>query len=237
MKLDILVFSAHPDDAELGCGGTVIQAVAQGRQVGIADLTRGELGTRGSVEIRKSEAAAASQIMGLSVRENLGFRDGFFVNDEAHQLALIQLVRKYRPEIVLAAAPRDRHPDHPRASELIVEACFLSGLLRIETRMEGSVQQPWRPGALYHYVQSLFLTPDFVLDVSEHWQTKMEAIKAYKSQFFNDGEEPETYISNPRFLKMVESRAVELGHSIGVEYGEGFITNRNLGVRNLFDLV
>ncbi|GJM28261.1 MAG: bacillithiol biosynthesis deacetylase BshB1 [Cyclobacteriaceae bacterium] len=237
MKLDILVFSAHPDDAELGCGGTIAKAVASGRQVGIADLTRGELGTRGTVEIREKEAAAARDILGLSVRENLGFRDGFFANDESHRLALIELIRKYQPEIVLAAAPNDRHPDHPRASELIVEACFLSGLLRVETDQAGVSQAPWRPAVLYHYIQSVFLTPDFVVDVSQQWDTKMKAINAYVSQFTNGGADPETYISNPRFLRMVEARAIELGHSIGVNYGEGFITNRNLGVGDLFDLI
>ena len=237
MKLDILVFSAHPDDAELGCGGTVIKAVSQGRQVGVADLTKGELGTRGTVAIREQEAATASDILGLAVRENLAFRDGFFVNDEHHQMDLIRLIRKYQPEIVLAAAPNDRHPDHPRASKLIKESCFLSGLPRIETELAGEVQQSWRPRAVYHYLQSIFLQPDFVVDISGHWEAKMKAVKAYKSQFSNDGEEPETYISNPRFLKMVESRAIELGHSIGVDYGEGFLTNRNLGVKDLFDLL
>ena len=237
MKLDILVFSAHPDDAELGCGGTIVKAVSQGRQIGIADLTKGELGTRGTVEIREQEAAAASDALGLCVRENLGFRDGFFVNDEHHQLGLIRLIRKYKPEIVLAAAPRDRHPDHPRASELIVASCFLSGLPRVETELDGTGQTSWRPKAVYHYLQSIFLQPDFVVDVSAHWEGKMKAVKAYESQFSNGGEDPETYISHPRFLKMIEARAIELGHSIGVDYGEGFLANRNLGVKNLFDLL
>ena len=237
MKLDILVFSAHPDDAELGCGGTIAQAVYRGQKVGIADLTRGELGTRGTVEIRKQEAAESSRILGLSMRENLGFRDGFFMNNEEHQLAMIQLIRKYQPKIVLASAPDDRHPDHPRASELIVESCFLSGLRQIKTDIEGEDLLPWRPLALYHYIQSVFLTPNFIVDVSEHWETKMDAIRAYESQFFNIGEDPETYISNPQFLSMVESRAIELGHSIGVAYGEGFLANRNLGVKDLFDLL
>lgn len=237
MKLDILVLSAHPDDAELGCGGTMIQAVARGQQVGIADLTRGELGTRGTVEIRKNEADKSKEIIGLTIRDNLGFRDGFFINDESHQLAMIQLIRKYQPEIVLGAAPNDRHPDHPRASALIIEACFLSGLSRIETKIDGVVQASWRPKALYHYIQSVFINPDFVVDVSDHWETKMKAVKAYHSQFFGGGDEPETYISNPNFLNMVEARGIELGHSIGVKYGEGFLADRNLGVKDLFDLL
>ena len=237
MKLDILVLSAHPDDAELGCGGTIALAVSQGKKVGIIDLTQGELGTRGTVAIRQQEADKSSEILGLSIRENMGFRDAFFKNDEEHQLALIKKVRKYQPDIILAAAPKDRHPDHPRASELIVEACFLSGLARIETECQQKSQAAWRPQVLYHYIQSVFLSPDFVVDVSEHWPVKIESIQAYQSQFFNHGEGPETYISNPRFLKMVESRGVELGHSIGVNYGEGFIADRNLGVKSLFDLL
>ncbi len=237
MKLDILVFSAHPDDAELGCGGTVAQAVAAGRKVGIVDLTKGELGTRGTVAIREKEAQAASDILGLTVRENLGFRDGFFTDDETHQMALVRVIRKYRPEIVLAAAPDDRHPDHPRAARLIVTSCFLAGLLRVESEDSGNSQDPWRPSVVYHYIQSIFLTPTFVVDVSSSWEVKMKAIKAFTSQFSNEGDDPETYISNPRFLKMVESRAVELGHSIGVDYGEGFIADRNLGVKDLFDLL
>ncbi len=238
MKLDILVLSAHPDDAELGCGGTIIQAAARGQKVGIIDFTRGELGTRGSVPIRDAEAAKAAKIMGASVRENMNFRDGFFTNNEEHQLPLIQKIRKYQPDIVLAAAPRDRHPDHARASELIIDACFLSGLVKITSEENGEPQAPWRPKALYHFIQSILLKPDFVVDVSEYWDTKMEAIKAFQSQFFNDNsEDPETYISNPRFLRMVEARGIELGHSIGANYGEGFLTDRNLGVKDLFDLL
>ena len=237
MKLDILVFSAHPDDAELGCGGTIIQATAGGQKVGVADLTAGELSTKGTVELRAQEAARASEIMGLAVRENMGFRDGFFTNNEQHQKALIQLIRSYQPDIVLAAAPADRHPDHARASQLIVDACFFSGLLKIQTEVDGNIQQPWRPKALYHFIQSIYLKPDFIVDVSHHWSRKMEAIKAFKSQFSNDSPGPETYISNPQFLKMVEARGVEFGHSIGTIYGEGFLTDRNLGVKDLFDLL
>lgn len=238
MKLDILVLSAHPDDAELGCGGTMSQATSRGRQVGVVDFTRGELGSRGTVSIRDQEAEKAAKILGLAVRENMNFKDGFFFSDETHQKALIQVIRRFQPHIVLAAAPRDRHPDHARASQLIVESCFLSGLIKIESAYEGKGQDPWRPKAVYHYIQSIMLKPDFVVDVSEHWSKKIEAIKAFQSQFFNDGsEQPETYISNPRFLKMIDARGVELGHSIGVDYGEGFLTDRNLGVKDLFDLL
>ncbi len=237
MKLDILVISAHPDDAELGCGGTIVQAISMGQKVGMVDLTRGELGTRGTVAIRAQEAANSAEILGLTYRSNMGFRDSFFINDEAHQLALINEIRKHQPEIVLAAAPRDRHPDHPRASDLIVEACFLSGLSRINTEFDGKPQMAWRPNVLYHYIQSILVKPDFVVDVSYCWETKMKSIKAYQSQFFGGGDDPETYISNPRFIKMVEARGIELGHSIGVDYGEGFLTDRNLGVKDLFDLL
>jgi len=236
MKLDILVISAHPDDAELGCGGAIAKATKSGKQVGVVDLTKGELGTNGSVEIRQKEADQAKETLGLAVRENMGFRDGFFVNDEIHQMALIQVIRKYQPEIVLAAATEDRHPDHSRASALIVDACFLSGLLRISTESDGVNQPFWRPRSLYHFIQSNFIQPDFILDVSEHWETKMSAIHSYQSQFFSRADEPDTYISNPRFLKMVEARGIEFGHSIGVEYGEGFLVDRNLGVKDLFDL-
>lgn len=237
MKLDILVFSAHPDDAELGCGGTIVQAVATGKKVGIIDLTKGELGTRGSIAIREKEAQSASEILGLTIRENLGFRDGFFTNDETHQMELIRVIRKYRPDIVLAAAPDDRHPDHPRAAQLIVESCFLAGLIKVISEDSESAQDAWRPSVLYHYIQSIYLTPTFVVDVSSSWETKQKAINAYTSQFSNSGDGPETYISNPRFLRMVEARAIELGHSIGADYGEGFIANRNVGVKHLFDLL
>ena len=237
MKLDILALSAHPDDAELGCGGTLAHAASQGKKVGIYDLTKGELGTRGTVEVRQKEAADASEILGLAVRGNLGFKDAFFANDQTHQLALMKIIRQHQPEIVLAAAPNDRHPDHPRASNLIVEACFMSGLSRIVTKDQDHEQMAWRPKAVYHYIQSVFLTPDFVVDVSDHWETKMQSIRAYESQFFNNDGGPQTYISNPRFLKMVEARGTELGHSIGVDYGEGYLIDRNLGVKDLFDLL
>lgn len=238
MKLDILVLAAHPDDAELGAGGTIARHTAMGKKVGIIDFTRGELGTRGTVETRKHESADAAKIMGISVRENLGLHDGFFQNDPQSQLAVIKCIRKYQPEIVLANAVYDRHIDHGKAANLGYDACFLSGLVKVETSDDnGTKQSPWRPSAVYHYIQSLFVEPDFIVDVTDHWDVKMNAIRAYKTQFFDPkSNEPETYISKPGFLKMVEARAVEFGHAIGTAYGEGFTVRRYPGVKNLFDL-
>lgn len=236
-KLDILVIAAHPDDAELSCSGTIMTHIAQGKTVGIVDLTQGELGTRGTPEIRAQEAAAASEIMGISVRENLKFRDGFFDNDEAHQRQLIKVIRKYKPEIVLGNAIYDRHPDHGKAADLIRQSCFLSGLRMIETFDGEEQQKAWRPKALYHFIQSQYIEPDFVVDVSDVWERKIEAIRAFQSQFFNPGsKEPETYISRPQFLQMIEGRGVEYGNAIGVAYGEGFTKNRMIGLSSLFDL-
>lgn len=239
MKLDILVLAAHPDDAELGCGGTILHHVSLGHKVGVVDFTQGELGTRGTVQTREQEAAASAKILGLSVRENLKLADGFFKNDEAHQRKVIQAIRKYQPEIVLANAVYDRHSDHGRAAELASDACFLSGLAKIETFDEqGIPQKPWRPKVVYHYIQSLFIEPDFVMDVSAHWPKKVEAIKAFKTQFYDpSSSEPQTYISSPDFLRMIESRGVELGHAIGVKYAEGFTVKRYPGVKNLLDLL
>jgi bacillithiol biosynthesis deacetylase BshB1 len=237
MKLDILVLAAHPDDAELGCGGTILKQIASGQKVGIVDFTRGELGTRGTVETREQEAKASAKILGLSVRENLNFKDGFFVNDEAHQKEVIRAIRKYQPDIVLANAIYDRHPDHGKGGELAFQSCFLSGLNKIETEDEGKVQEAWRPKALYHYIQSQLITPDFVVDVSDHWEKKMESILAFKSQFHNpNSKEPETYISSQGFLKMLEARGTELGHAIGARYGEGFTIRRTIGVDLLTDI-
>jgi bacillithiol biosynthesis deacetylase BshB1 len=237
MKLDILVLAAHPDDAELGCGGTILKHVAAGHKVGVVDLTRGELGTRGTVETRAKEAADSAMILGLSVRENLGLPDGFFRNEREHQLEVVKAIRKFQPDIVLGNAVYDRHPDHGRASELIFEACFLSGLQKISTTVDGQEQKPWKPGTLYHYIQSQFIAPDFVVDVTGHWDKKMEAIRAFRTQFYDpNNKEPDTYISSPAFLKLVESRANELGHAIGAKYGEGFTVRRFIGVDSLFDL-
>jgi len=239
MKLDILVLAAHPDDAEISCAGTIARHVALGHKVGIVDLTKGELGTRGTVEIREREAAASAKILGVTARENLGLKDGFFQNDPTHQLAVIRAVRKYQPSIVLANAIYDRHVDHGKGASLAYDACFLSGLVRIETTDEaGNKQQPWRPGAVYHYIQSLYIEPSFIVDISDYWQKKVEAIAAFKSQFFDpSSEEPHTYVSDPGFVKMLEARAIDWGYAIGAKYGEGFTTRRYPGVRSLFDLV
>ena len=239
MKLDILVLGSHPDDAELGCGGTIIKHIKAGLKVGVADLTQGELGTRGTAKTRDQEAADSARLMGLATRVNLGLPDGFFENNEAHQRKVIEAVRTFRPDIVLANAISDRHPDHGRGAELAYSACFLSGLSKVETRdAQGSEQEPWRPKALYHYIQSQIHTPDFVVDISSEWDQKMAAVKAFKTQFFDPAsKEPTTYISTPEFLKLLEARSIEMGHAIGVKYGEGFVARRWLGVRSLTDLI
>lgn len=238
MKLDILVFAAHPDDAELGCGGTIVRHTRRGEKVGIIDFTRGELGTRGTPEIRETEAAESAKILGVSVRENLNLPDGFFQNDPASQLVVVRAIRKYQPRVIVANAIHDRHIDHGKGASLGYDASFLSGLVKIETLDDnGKRQDPWRPDAVYHYVQSHYIKPDFVVDISSEWETKMKAIRAFRSQFFDpQSNEPETYISKPGFLKMVEARAVEYGQGIGSMYGEGFTTRRFIGVDNLFQL-
>jgi N-acetylglucosamine malate deacetylase 1 len=239
MKLDILAFAAHPDDVELGCAGTLIAHIAAGKKAGIVDLTRGELGTRGTPAERLAEAADAASIMGLSVRDNLGFADGFFVNDKEHQLQIVRKVRQYQPEIVLMNALHDRHPDHGRGAALVLEACFLAGLKMIKTSGEdGLEQEAWRPKAMYNFIQDRYITPDFVMDVTPYWEKKMETIRAFRTQFFNpDDNSPNTYISSPEFLDFIESRGREYGHAIGVTYGEGFTAAKKIGVRNLFDLI
>jgi N-acetylglucosamine malate deacetylase 1 len=237
MKLDILAFGAHPDDVELGCSGTIAKEISLGKKVGIIDLTRGELGTRGSVEIRNSESAKASQILGVSVRENLDMRDGFFVNDEAHQLKIIQMIRKYQPEIVLCNAINDRHIDHGKGSKLVSDACFLSGLRMIETFHDGQIQSAWRPKLVYHYIQWKNIEPDFVVDISEFIEVKMQSILAYSSQFYNPNtNEPESPISSKNFLDSVKYRAQDLGRIVGVDYAEGFTVERYLTVNSLSDL-
>ena len=240
MKLDILVFGAHPDDAELGAGGTIAKEVSLGKKVGIIDLTRGELGTRGSAEIRDQEAAKAADILKIAVRENMEFADGFFVNDKKHQMEIIKMVRKYRPDIVLCNAVDDRHIDHAKGSKLVSDACFLSGLTKIDTKMEGEDewQEAWRPKVVYHYIQWKNLTPDFAVDVSGFIEKKTEAILAYSSQFFDpDSDEPETPISSKNFIDSVNYRARDLGRLIGVEYAEGFNVERFVGVDKLDDLI
>ena len=232
MKLDILVIAAHPDDAELGCGGTILKHIAMGKKVGVVDLTRGELGTRGTPETREKEAAESAKILGLSVRENLSLPDGFFKNEKEHQLEVVKAIRKYQPEVILANARYDRHPDHGRGSDLAFEAGFLSGLSKVSTG-----QPLWRPKVMYHYIQSQLLMPDLVVDVSDFWEKKMEAIRAFKTQFFDpNSKEADTYISSPAFMKMVEARGIELGHAIGAKYGEGYTVRRFIGVDSLFDL-
>ncbi len=239
MKLDILAFSSHPDDIELSCAGTLIAQVQAGQKVGIVDLTKGELGTRGTPELRDAEAKAATAIMGLAVRENLGFADGFFQNDRFHQLEVVRVLRQYQPEIVIANATTDRHPDHGRGSILVSEACFLAGLKQLNTTdADGQSQVAWRPKVVYHYIQDRYIQPDFVVDITPFWNIKLEAIKAFKSQFFDpNSTEPNTYISNPDFLNFIEARSREMGHLIGTTYGEGFTKERHIGVRNLFDLI
>ena len=238
LKLDILVLSVHPDDAELGCAGTILKHIAAGKKVGIADLTRGELGTRGSAEIREQEAAAAASILGLSVRENLSIPDGFFQNSPQYQLKVIEAIRKYQPEIIITNAYHDRHPDHGRASELVEASAFLSGLRKVETYLNGELQQAWRPGLVLHFIQDNYIKPDILVDVTEYWDKKIESIRAYGSQFFNPGwqDEPETYISSPDFIQIIEARAREFGKSIHVKYAEGFTSRKILGVDSLFDL-
>lgn len=238
MKLDILVLASHPDDAELGCGGVIARHISFGHRVGIVDFTAGELGTRGTPQTREQEAADSARILGLTARENLGLKDGFFQNDRENQLAVVRAIRKYMPEIVLANAIYDRHPDHGKGANLAYDACFLAGLAKVETLSEGKPQAPWRPKAVYHYIQSQLIQPDFVIDISDFWEKKMEAIRAYKTQFYDPAsKEPDTYISNPGFLKLLASRANEFGHAIGVSYGEGFTVRRVLGAKSLFDFV
>lgn len=238
MKLDILAFGAHPDDVELGCAATLAKEIAAGKKVGIVDLTRGELGTRGSAEIRAQEAAKAAQILGVSVRENLGFRDGFFVNDEKHQLAIIKMIRKYQPDVVLCNAIEDRHIDHNKGSKLVSDACFLSGLRRIETTINSEVQDAWRPKLVYHYIQWQNIEPDFVVDVTGFMEKKLETVMAYSSQFFDpNSTEPISPIATKNFTESIEYRAKDLGRLIFTAYGEGFTVERYVAVNRLSDLI
>jgi bacillithiol biosynthesis deacetylase BshB1 len=238
LKLDILVIAVHPDDAELGCAGTILKHIALGKKVGIVDLTRGELGTRGSAEIRDEEAAAAAKILGLAVRENLELPDAFFQNTKEYQLKVIAAIRKYQPEILITNAYYDRHPDHGRANELVDTSTFLSGLRKIETYSDGKLQEPWRPEILLHFIQDEYIKPDILVDVTENWDKKIESMYAYGSQFFNPDwvDEPQTYISSPDFIQIVEARAREFGKVIQAKYAEGFTSRRILGVDNLFNL-
>ena len=234
MKLDILAIGAHPDDIELGCAATIAKEISLGKKVGVLDLTRGELGTRGSAEIRDQEAAAAAKILGLTIRENLAFADGFFVNDKEHQLEVIKMIRKYQPDIVLCNAIDDRHIDHGKGSKLASDACFLSGLRKISTVLDGEEQKEWRPRQVYHYIQWKNLTPDFVVDVSGFVEKKMEAVQAYGSQFYDpNNKEPVSPITSKNFLDSIRYRAQDLGRLIGAEAGEGFTVERFVAVDNL----
>jgi len=239
MKLDILAIGSHPDDVELGCSGTLIAEIKRGKKAGIIDLTQGELGTRGTIETRYTEAADAAKIIGLSVRENLKMRDGFFRNDEEHQLKVVKTLRKYQPEIVIANILEDRHPDHGRGGWLVYDACFFSGLRQVKTTGDdGQEQERWRPKMLLHYIQDRFYEPGVIVDVSHVWEQRMEAIKAYRTQFLTDGSsDPQTYISSPDFMESLTARARSLGKRIGVKYAEGFVSKKSIGIRSLDALV
>ena len=238
MKLDILAFGSHPDDVELGAAATIAKEISLGKKVGIIDLTQGELGTRGSKELRIEEATKAAHILGVSVRENLEFADGFFLNDKEHQLKVIKYIRKYQPEIVLCNAVDDRHLDHGKGSKLVSDACFLSGLQKITTEFEGTLQKQWRPKLVYHYIQWKNIPPDFVVDVSGFMNIKKDAVMAYSSQFyFPNSKETETPISTKNFIDSIEYRSRELGRLIGVDYAEGFTVERYVAVRSLDKLI
>ncbi len=238
MKLDVLAFGVHPDDVELSCAGVLLVEKKNGKKTGIIDLTEGELGTRGSAAIRKKEATDAAIILGVDIRENLGLADGFFQNNEASQRKVIEVIRKYRPEIIICNAPADRHPDHGRSARLVSDAAFLSGLSKIETTAEGKAQKEWRPKYVFHYIQDRYLKPDFIVDISDVFEKKLEAIKAYGTQFHNpemDG--PQTYISTPDFLDSVVYRYKMFGKMIGVKYAEGFISEKMIGISNFDALI
>jgi len=238
MKLDVLMIAAHPDDAELGCAGTLLQQLASGRRVGVVDLTRGELGSRGSAEQRDAEAAAATHIMGLHVRDNLRLRDGFFRNDEATQRLVVAVIRRYRPEILITNPNIDRHPDHGRAADLVHDAAFLAGLRALETEHDGQPQLPWRPRLILQAIHNSYVRPDVVVDITAYWPQKLAVLRAFKSQFYHpEYEDPtETYISTPSFLQTLEARARVLGETIGAGYAEGFTCRRGLGVSNIAEL-
>jgi bacillithiol biosynthesis deacetylase BshB1 len=234
MKLDILAFGVHPDDVELGCAGTLLASISQGKKVGIVDLTRGELGTRGTAETRNSESAAAAKVLGLSARENLDMADGFFEHNQQNVLKIVRVLRKYSPEIIICNAPEDRHPDHGRSAKLVSDAAFLAGLRKVETVDEnGKQQEAWRPTYVFHYIQDRYLEPDFVFDITDFHEKKMEAIQCYATQFYNpELDEPNTYISSPEFLQSITGRDAILGKRIGVRYAEGFLTEKMLGIKS-----
>lgn len=237
-KVDILAVGVHPDDVELSISGTLAVQVGRGNSFGILDLTQGELGTRGTPEIRHQEAVEAARILGASFRVNLGFRDGFFTGTEAEKMEIVKVIRASQPEIIIANATHDRHPDHGRSAKLVYDAWFLSGLRSIETHIDGDVQERWRPAVIYHYLQDYIVTPDVVVDISDTFDIKMKAIRAFRSQFFDpDSHEPDSPLTNKDFFDQIEGRARSLGRQIGVEYGEGLTAPRYIGVRDLFDLI
>lgn len=236
MKLDILAIGAHPDDVELSCSGTLLVEKKNGKKTGIVDLTQGELGTRGNADTRKQEAEDAAKIMGLDARENLLMEDGFFENNENNKRKIIQAIRTYQPEIILCNAVEDRHPDHGRSAQLVYDAAFLSGLMKIETALNGKPQQAWRPKYVFHYIQDRFLQPDFVIDISDVFEQKLESIKAYGTQF-NATEGLQTYISKPGFLESIIYRAKMMGKMIGVEYAEGFTSTKMIGFKGFSPFV
>ncbi|MBS1495812.1 MAG: bacillithiol biosynthesis deacetylase BshB1 [Bacteroidetes bacterium] len=234
MKLDVLAFGVHPDDVELSCAGALLVEKLQGKKTGIIDLTQGELGTRGSAEIRLKEATAAAAILKVDIRENLGLADGFFKNEKEDQLKVITAIRKYRPEIIFCNAPEDRHPDHGRSSRLVADAAFLAGLVKIETLSDEKVQLPWKTKYVFQYIQDRFIQPNFVIDISNVFEDKLESIKAYGTQFHNpeDTSGPQTYISTPDFLDSVIYRSKMFGKMIGVKYAEGFISEKMIGIKS-----
>lgn len=238
MKIDVLAFGVHPDDVELSCTGVLLVEKSNGKTTGIIDLTEGELGTRGTAETRKQEAADSAKILGVDIRENLKLADGFFKNDQESQLKVIEAIRKYQPEIIICNAPEDRHPDHGRSAGLVSDAAFLSGLKKIETTSNGVSQEAWRPKYVLHYIQDRYLKPDFVVDITSVFETKLEAIKAFKTQFHTPGiDGPQTYISTPDFLESVVYRHKMFGKMIGVKYAEGFVSNKTIGIRNFDALI
>ena len=238
MKVDILAIGAHPEDVELGCGGTLAKLILEGKKAAIVDLTQGELGTRGTNITRAQEAASASEILGISARENLKMKDGFILNSEEYQIQIVKMIRKYQPEIVLANAVDDRHPDHAKAAKLVSDACFLSGLVKIETELDGENQKQWRPKQVFHYIQWKHITPDFVIDISDFMEKKIEACLAYKTQFYDpDSKEPMTPIATKDFLESLTYRAQDLGRLSGVEFAEGFTTEKLLAFKNFDGII
>lgn len=237
-RLDILAFAAHPDDVELACSGTIMKHIAAGKKVGIVDLTQGEMGSRGTIESRYEEAKNSSEVMGISARVNLKMADGFFEINEDNKRLIIEQIRRFKPQVVFANAIADRHPDHGRASQLVSEACFLAGLRKIETQFDGKSQEAHRPKAVYHYIQDYYIKPDFVIDVTPFYERKVEAIRCFKTQFYDpESTEPQTPISGKDFLRFIESRMMEIGRPIGAKYAEGFTVERFIGVENVFDLI